>query len=216
MSVKGPELLNMYVGQSEENVRQVFSRARAASPCVIFFDELDSLAPNRGRSGDSGGVMDRIVSALLAELDGVASIADVFVLAATNRPDLIDPALLRPGRFEKLVFLGVCDDRAGQIKILKAVTSKIPLDSSVSLEQIADLLPLTLTGADLYALCTDALYAALHRTTGQIVAGVVQEEAASIVVEEEDFHIAAENLVPSVTPGELAHYRALNTSTQRR
>ncbi|XP_071530880.1 peroxisomal ATPase PEX6 isoform X2 [Panulirus ornatus] len=188
MSVKGPELLNMYVGQSEENVRQVFRRAQAAAPCVIFFDELDSLAPNRGQSGDSGGVMDRIVSALLAELDGVASSADVFVLAATNRPDLIDPALLRPGR--------------------------LPLGSSVSLEQIADLLPLTLTGADLCALCTDALYKALHRTTSQILAGVVKEEDAVIVVEEKDFHIAAEKLVPSVTPRELAHYRALDTASQ--
>jgi peroxin-6 len=123
LSVKGPELLNMYVGQSEENVRNVFQAARQASPCLIFFDELDSLAPNRGRSGDSGGVMDRwvilsvnyincppmffkfhgpqmfrVVSQLLAELDGINKSAVVFVIGATNRPDLIDPALLRPGR----------------------------------------------------------------------------------------------------------------------
>ncbi|KAG0719378.1 Peroxisome assembly factor 2 [Chionoecetes opilio] len=163
LSVKGPELLNMYVGQSEDNVRRVFKSAHVAAPCVIFFDELDSLAPNRGRSGDSGGVMDRIVSALLAELDGVADAADVFVLAATNRPDLLDPALLRPGRFEKLVFVGVCEDHEGQVKILKAVTSKIPVSPSVSLERVASLLPLSLTGADLYALVTDALYSALHR-----------------------------------------------------
>jgi len=88
----------MYVGQSEENVRKVFETARQASPCLIFFDELDSLAPNRGRSGDSGGVMDRVVSQLLAELDGINKSAVVFVIGATNRPDLIDPALLRPGR----------------------------------------------------------------------------------------------------------------------
>lgn len=212
MSVKGPELLNMYVGQSEENVRQVFSQARAAAPCVIFFDELDSLAPNRGRSGDSGGVMDRIVSALLAELDGVASTSDVFVLAATNRPDLIDPALLRPGRFEKLVFLGVCEDRAGQIKILQAVTSKVPLADDVSLEKVAAMLPLTLTGADLYALCTDALYAALQRTTQQIITEEVREEDAKIYVQENDFKVAANQLVPSVTPRELVHYRNLNTN----
>ena len=100
-SVKGPELLNMYIGESEANVRRVFQRARDAKPCVIFFDELDSVAPKRGAHGDSGGVMDRIVSQLLAELDGVAgseSGADVFVIGATNRPDLLDPALLRPGR----------------------------------------------------------------------------------------------------------------------
>lgn len=100
-SVKGPELLNMYIGESEANVRRVFQRAREARPCVIFFDELDSVAPKRGNYGDSGGVMDRIVSQLLAELDGISSskgVSDVFVIGATNRPDMLDPALLRPGR----------------------------------------------------------------------------------------------------------------------
>jgi peroxin-6 len=100
LSVKGPELLNMYIGESEANVRKIFQRARNAKPCVIFFDELDSVAPKRGNYGDSGGVMDRIVSQLLAELDGMSSggTSDVFVIGATNRPDLLDPALLRPGR----------------------------------------------------------------------------------------------------------------------
>lgn len=100
-SVKGPELLNMYIGESEANVRRVFQRARDARPCVIFFDELDSVAPKRGNHGDSGGVMDRIVSQILAELDGLSggdAGGDVFVIGATNRPDLLDPALLRPGR----------------------------------------------------------------------------------------------------------------------
>lgn len=214
LSVKGPELLNMYVGQSEENVRQVFRRAQAASPCVIFFDELDSLAPNRGRSGDSGGVMDRIVSALLAELDYVAGASDVFVLGATNRPDLLDPALLRPGRFEKRVFVGVCEDHEGQVKILKAVTSKVPLSPSVSLERVASLLPLSLTGADLYALVTDALYTALHRSISAVRAGQLLEEEVDITVTEEDLQRAARSLIPSVSPQELAHYHALN-ATQR-
>lgn len=100
-SIKGPELLNMYIGESEANVRRVFQRARDAKPCVIFFDELDSVAPKRGNHGDSGGVMDRIVSQLLAELDGMSAGkggVDVFVIGATNRPDLLDSALLRPGR----------------------------------------------------------------------------------------------------------------------
>ena len=91
----------MYIGESEANVRRVFQRARDAKPCVVFFDELDSIAPKRGNQGDSGGVMDRIVSQLLAELDGMSSsagVVDVFVIGATNRPDLLDPALLRPGR----------------------------------------------------------------------------------------------------------------------
>merc|ERR1719510_2060430 len=139
LSVKGPELLNMYIGQSEENVREVFSRARKASPCIIFFDELDALAPNRGKSGDSGGVMDRIVSQLLAELDGVKSGVQstsesiVFVIGATNRPDLIDPALLRPGRFDRLVYLGIPSTRKEKLRILEALTRKFQLDPELDL-----------------------------------------------------------------------------------
>lgn len=125
LSVKGPELLNMYIGESEQNVRELFSRARDASPCVLFFDELDSLAPKRGDKGDSNGVMDRIVSQLLAELDGSgADGVNVFVIGATNRPELLDSALLRPGRFDKLVYLGVPQDHETQLKIIQALTRK--------------------------------------------------------------------------------------------
>jgi peroxin-6 len=126
-SVKGPELLNMYIGESEANVRRVFQRARDARPCVVFFDELDSVAPKRGNQGDSGGVMDRIVSQLLAELDGMSGGDDaggVFVVGATNRPDLLDPALLRPGRFDKMLYLGVSDTHEKQLTILEALTRK--------------------------------------------------------------------------------------------
>lgn len=127
-SVKGPELLNMYIGESEANVRRVFQRARDARPCVVFFDELDSVAPKRGNQGDSGGVMDRIVSQLLAELDGMSSGEDsaggVFVIGATNRPDLLDSALLRPGRFDKMLYLGVSDTHEKQLRILEALTRK--------------------------------------------------------------------------------------------
>lgn len=127
-SVKGPELLNMYIGESEANVRRVFQRARDARPCVVFFDELDSVAPKRGNQGDSGGVMDRIVSQLLAELDGMSGGEDnaggVFVIGATNRPDLLDSALLRPGRFDKMLYLGVSDTHDKQLRILEALTRK--------------------------------------------------------------------------------------------
>jgi SpoVK/Ycf46/Vps4 family AAA+-type ATPase len=124
VSVKGPELLNMYIGESEKNVRQVFQTARDAKPCVLFFDELDSLAPARGKGSDSGGVMDRVVSQLLTEIDGLAggSGGNVFVIGATNRPDLLEPSLLRPGRFDRLLFLGICSDREAQLKIVKALT----------------------------------------------------------------------------------------------
>jgi peroxin-6 len=127
-SVKGPELLNMYIGESEANVRRVFQRARDARPCVVFFDELDSVAPKRGNQGDSGGVMDRIVSQLLAELDGMSDGDDggggVFVIGATNRPDLLDAALLRPGRFDKMLYLGVSDTHEKQLTIMEALTRK--------------------------------------------------------------------------------------------
>lgn len=135
-SVKGPELLNMYIGESEANVRRVFQRARDARPCVVFFDELDSVAPKRGNQGDSGGVMDRIVSQLLAELDGMSGGGDdedegsgagsggVFVIGATNRPDLLDQALLRPGRFDTMLYLGVSDTHEKQLTILEALTRK--------------------------------------------------------------------------------------------
>uniref|UniRef100_A0A8C2WH05 Peroxisomal ATPase PEX6 n=1 Tax=Cyclopterus lumpus TaxID=8103 RepID=A0A8C2WH05_CYCLU len=171
LSVKGPELINMYVGQSEENIREVFSRARSAAPCVVFFDELDSLAPSRGRSGDSGGVMDRVVSQLLAELDALPSSAGVFVIGATNRPDLLDQSLLRPGRFDKLVYVGLNEDRASQLQVLRAILRKLQVDSAVDLQQVVDRCPDHMTGADLYALCSDAMTAAIKRKIALIDRG---------------------------------------------
>ncbi|PWN35576.1 AAA-domain-containing protein [Meira miltonrushii] len=166
-SVKGPELLNMYIGESEANVRRVFQRARDAKPCVIFFDELDSIAPKRGNQGDSGGVMDRIVSQLLAELDGMSSgssTADVFVIGATNRPDLLDPALLRPGRFDRMLYLAVSQTHSEQLNILQALTRKFKLDEDVGdLSVIAEQCPMNLTGADFYALCSDAMLKSMTR-----------------------------------------------------
>ncbi|PBP17456.1 Peroxisomal biogenesis factor 6 [Diplocarpon rosae] len=166
-SVKGPELLNMYIGESEANVRRVFQRARDARPCVVFFDELDSVAPKRGNQGDSGGVMDRIVSQLLAELDGMSDGEDggggVFVIGATNRPDLLDAALLRPGRFDKMLYLGVSDTHEKQLTIMEALTRKFTLHPTLSLPRIASRLPFTYTGADFYALCSDAMLKAVTR-----------------------------------------------------
>jgi peroxin-6 len=136
-SVKGPELLNMYIGESEANVRRVFQRARDARPCVVFFDELDSVAPKRGNQGDSGGVMDRIVSQLLAELDGMSDGGEgVFVIGATNRPDLLDQALLRPGRFDKMLYLGVSDTHEKQQTILEALSRKYVLVLNTPREEL--------------------------------------------------------------------------------
>ncbi|XP_074204849.1 peroxisome biogenesis factor 6 isoform X3 [Camelus bactrianus] len=208
LSVKGPELINMYVGQSEENVREVFARARAAAPCIIFFDELDSLAPSRGRSGDSGGVMDRVVSQLLAELDGLHSTQDVFVIGATNRPDLLDPALLRPGRFDKLVFVGVSEDRASQLRVLSAITRKFRLEPSVSLVDVLDHCPPQLTGADLYSLCSDAMTAALKRRVRDLEEGL-EPGSSALLLTMEDLLQAAARLQPSVSEQELLRYKRI-------
>ncbi|KEY70029.1 hypothetical protein S7711_04044 [Stachybotrys chartarum IBT 7711] len=236
-SVKGPELLNMYIGESEANVRRVFQRARDARPCVVFFDELDSVAPKRGNQGDSGGVMDRIVSQLLAELDGMSGGDDaggVFVIGATNRPDLLDPALLRPGRFDKMLYLGVSDTHEKQLTILQALTRKFTLEPSVSLAAIADRLPFTYTGADFYALCSDAMLKAVTRQASSVDAKIralnadastkheistayffdhlATPEDIAVMVREEDFIAAHEELIPSVSAGELAHYEKVRAT----
>jgi peroxin-6 len=218
-SVKGPELLNMYIGESEANVRRVFQRARDARPCVVFFDELDSVAPKRGNQGDSGGVMDRIVSQLLAELDGMSGGDEngggVFVIGATNRPDLLDAALLRPGRFDKMLYLGVSDTHDKQAKILEALTRKFTLRPDVSLSRIAQRLPFTYTGADLYALCSDAMLKAITRqatsvdekikvlpdgpvSTAYYFDHLATPDDIAVMVTEEDFTDAQGELVASV------------------
>ena len=153
--------------RSQHRHMQVFARAREATPCVIFFDELDSLAPNRGKSADAGGVMDRVVSQLLAEMDGLGGDAaggagTLFIMGATNRPDLIDPALLRPGRFDRLLYCGVggnSDPTAvheSQEAVLSALTRKMTLAADVDLARVASACPDTYTGADLYAVCAQA------------------------------------------------------------
>jgi len=234
-SIKGPELLNMYIGESEANVRRVFQQARDAKPCVIFFDELDSVAPKRGNHGDSGGVMDRIVSQLLAELDGMASGKagnDVFVIGATNRPDLLDAALLRPGRFDRMLYLGVSSTHEDQLNVLNALTRKFRLAPDVNLSEIAEQCPFNFTGADFYALCSDAMLGAmsrkavdLERKIGEIndsaatldhplpltpqyyLAELATSEELLVQVFQGDFQGALQNLVPSVSQSELGHYR---------
>ncbi|KAG6813100.1 hypothetical protein H0H92_013954 [Tricholoma furcatifolium] len=232
-SVKGPELLNMYIGESEANVRRVFQRARDAKPCVIFFDELDSVAPKRGNQGDSGGVMDRIVSQLLAELDGMSGEggADVFVIGATNRPDLLDPALLRPGRFDRMLYLGVSETHEAQQNILEALTRKFRLAPDLDLRQVAEQCPFNYTGADFYALCSDAMLNAMSRkakdvddkiarlnsvpgpydyptplTPQYFLAEMASEDDINVLVSREDFERALKDLVPSVSQSEMDHY----------
>ena len=212
ISVKGPELLNMYVGQSEENVRQVFARAREAQPSIVFFDELDSLAPNRGKTGDGGGVMDRVVSALLTELDRLQS-SQVTVIAATNRPDLVDPALLRPGRCDRLVYLGLSEEPGQKLNILRALTGKMKLAPDCDLPGLSRLLPPGLTGADLSSLVSEAAMAAIRRAVAQIEGGQLEVEAAEVSYQ--DFLEATQNIVPSVTPADMRNYELLRENLRK-
>ncbi|KAK9142986.1 hypothetical protein Syun_012386 [Stephania yunnanensis] len=212
LSVKGPELINMYIGESEKNVRDIFHKARSARPCVIFFDELDSLAPARGASGDSGGVMDRVVSQMLAEIDGLNdSVQDLFVIGASNRPDLIDPALLRPGRFDKLLYVGVNSDTSYRERVLAALTRKFKLHQNVSLYSIAKKCPLNVTGADMYALCADAWFHAAKRTVSSLPSGSssVKDDTDSVTVELDDFIKAIREISPSLSMSELRKYEML-------
>ncbi|RWS25511.1 glycerol kinase 3-like protein, partial [Leptotrombidium deliense] len=187
LSVKGPEIINMYVGQSEQNVRNIFQTARSAAPCIVFFDEIDSIAPNRGRSGDSGGVMDRVVSQLLAEVDGVHKNNHVFVIGATNRPDLLDPALLRPGRFDRLLYVGIPEGTACRLKILQALMRNFTLEDNFEMTKLEHQCPPSLSGADFYNLCSSAMVNAIERCIYEIEDKQVSEDDAKIIVQMSDF-----------------------------
>lgn len=182
----------------------MFERARAASPCVIFFDELDALAPNRGRTGDSGGVMDRVVSQLLAELDGLDQ--DLFLIGATNRPDLVDPALLTPGRFDKLVYVGVTGDVESQWSVVEAVTRKLNLDPRLTADLrslvVGGNCPRDMSGADLYAWVSLATTKAISRVIERVEGGEVEEKLARVEWDLEDFRSALEETRASVGGGE--------------
>lgn len=152
ISVKGPELLTMWFGESESNVREVFDKARQAAPCVLFFDELDSIARARGSSaGDAGGAGDRVINQILTEIDGVGMKKNVFVIGATNRPDVLDPAIMRPGRLDQLVYIPLPDE-ISRVQIFKAALKKSPVAEDVSLEALAKALE-GYSGADLTEIC---------------------------------------------------------------
>lgn len=162
ISIKGPELLSKYIGASEQAVRDVFTRAQAAKPCILFFDEFDSIAPRRGH--DNTGVTDRVVNQMLTQLDGVEGLHGVYVLAATSRPDLIDPALLRPGRLDECLYCPP-PDQASRYEILKCLSQTMLLDDDVDLQHMASLTE-NFTGADLKALLYNAQLEAIHASFG--------------------------------------------------
>ncbi|MGI0030284.1 MAG: CDC48 family AAA ATPase, partial [Nitrososphaeraceae archaeon] len=159
ISVRGPELLSKWVGESERGIREIFRRARQAAPCVVFFDEVDSIAPTRGMGGDSM-VTERVVSQLLTELDGIQALSGVVVIAATNRADMIDPALLRPGRFDKIVFVPM-PDKAARQKILEIHSKDKPIGPDVNFAKVAELTE-GFSGADTSSVANTAVSLVLH------------------------------------------------------
>lgn len=169
ISVKGAALLSRYVGESEGAVREVFRKARQVAPCLLFFDEIDALVPARSAGSSDSHVSDRVVGQFLTELDGIEKLNNVLVLAATNRPDMIDPALLRPGRFDIHIRVQL-PDRAQRLSVLHIHTRKKPLDHDVDLERIADRTE-GMTGADLMAVCEQAAMAAIRECVAQSAQG---------------------------------------------
>ena len=159
ISIKGPELLSKWVGESEKGVREIFRKARQAAPCIIFFDELDAIAPTRGDHGDSH-VTERVISQFLTEMDGLEILTNVVVIGATNRPDIIDPALLRPGRFDRILYVPP-PDRESRVQIIKIHTKKKPLAEDVNIEELADKTD-GYTGADIASLSSAAVMLALR------------------------------------------------------
>ncbi len=233
ISVKGPELLTMWFGESEANVRDVFAKARAAAPCVLFFDELDSIAQMRGGSqGDGGGAGDRVMNQLLTEMDGVGAKKNVFVIGATNRPDIIDTALMRPGRLDQLIYIPM-PDYESRLSVLKAVLRKSPVHKDVDLNYLAANTD-KFTGADLTEICQRAAKLAIRE---DIQRAVEREEIrknnanAGIVDDEDDamdtdlvpeitarhFEEAVRNARRSVSDNDLAQYSrfAQNLQQQR-
>ncbi|GAB17581.1 putative AAA family ATPase [Gordonia effusa NBRC 100432] len=201
-TVKGAELMDKWVGSSEKAVRDLFSRARESAPSLIFLDEVDALAPRRGQSTDSG-VSDRVVAALLTELDGVEPLSDVVVLGATNRPDLIDPALLRPGRLERLVFVPPPDADA-RYEILKTAGRNVPLADEIDLRTLADELD-GYSAADCAALLRESALAAMRR------------DIDAATVNAEDLTSARAAVRPSLDPLQVAELEAYaqRRATQR-
>ena len=192
IAVKGPEFLNKWVGESEKAVRETFRKARQASPCVIFMDEIDSITPQRGTGSDSN-VTERVISQMLTELDGLESLNDVVVIAATNRPDIMDPALLRPGRFDKSIYIAP-PDRESRILIFKIHTAEKPLADDVDIDDLADKTE-GCTGADIAAICNEAVMTAVRRI---VKPGKVPEddEIKNCKVDMKDFVSAVDKFGP--------------------
>ena len=196
ISVKGPEIFNKWVGESEKAVREIFRKARQASPCIVFFDEIESVVTRKDLIEDSSGVSGRVTSQILAEMDGIEELSDVIVIGATNRPDLLDPGILRPGRFDRIIYVPPPDEKS-RYQIFKIYTRRMPLAPDVSLKDLAIRTEMY-SGADLAALCREAAMIALRRNL----------EAEYVT--RQDFEQALSIIKPSITPQLLKEYERMS------
>ena len=192
IQVKGPSLLSMWVGKSEEGMRKIFERARQVAPCIIFFDEIDSLAGKRGIETGTK-VTERVLNQLLAEMDGLEDLNDILVIGATNRPDMLDPALLRPGRFDRILLVNAPNEE-GRLKILEIHTKKMPLNKNVKIKDVAKK-SIGYTGADLESLCREAAMLSLR------------ESIDSEQVKKKHFDEALNKIKPSVNKSTIEVYK---------
>jgi transitional endoplasmic reticulum ATPase len=230
ISIKGPELLTMWFGESEANVRDTFAKARGAAPCILFFDELDSIAQQRGGSsgGDAGGAGDRVMNQLLTEMDGVGAKKNVFIIGATNRPDIIDTALMRPGRLDQLIYIPM-PDYESRLSILRSVLRKTPLSKDVDLQYLAAQTE-KFSGADLTEICQRAAKLAIREDImrsmerEKVREDAIREGMEMEEVEEVDevpeimpthFEEAVRNARRSVSDRDLAQYSAFAQTLQQ-
>ena len=194
IQVKGPSLLSMWVGESEKGIRKMFERARQVAPCIIFFDEIDSLAGRRGMSGDGGSkVTEHVLNQLLAEMDGIEENSDIVIIGATNRPDILDPAILRPGRFDRILLVGP-SEKKGRLEIFKIHTKNMPLAKDVDIDELAERTE-GYMGSDIEGLCREAAMLALRK------------DLKADKVKKENFEEAMNKVKPSVTKGDLEKYK---------
>jgi transitional endoplasmic reticulum ATPase len=201
ISIKGPEIFSKWVGESEKAIREVFRKARTAAPAIIFFDELDSIVPRRGLGYSDSGASERVISQLLTELDGIESLQNVVVIAATNRPDILDPAVLRPGRFDRLIYVPAPDFKALK-EIFKIHTRDMPLSKDVEIDQLARMAA-GYSGADVEALCREAALNALRRDmdSNEVTLG--------------DFREAMDKIKPSITSDMDTWYQNFSKRSRR-
>jgi transitional endoplasmic reticulum ATPase len=194
ISIKGPEVFSKWVGESEKAIREVFRKARMAAPAVIFLDEIDSLTPRRGMGMSDSGVSERVISQLLTEMDGITTLQDIVVIAATNRPDMVDSAVLRPGRFDRLIYVPEPDEKS-RLQILKIYTKGMPINKDVDLNQITTATKYY-SGADIESLCREA---AMHS---------LRKNVNSTEVTMKDFQDALKEMGPSITPDMEKWYKS--------